>query len=180
MPNPIIGGDMHEKHFKVPMEERLYIYPKPRVDLFVNLVENYGIFCPKLEVIYAALNYDSTQKSDYLIIMQPKDNRKNPMILWDAPILYSNRTVPSYRYAVKNNLYMDFFTECVAHLARCPVNRFVEFLGTDLCGNLSLDPKDPRFWKSPDNAPILLKGMSEFATRFKPIDFQSNRPKEYF
>ena len=169
----------HEVYFRPPMDERLIIYPKPRQDLFKNLLENYPIFYPELKLIYAALNYDSELKIDYIVIFHSKAPGKENMLIWDAPFQYSNRSIPSYRYAVKQNLYNDFFKECVSHFCVIRKDSFNEFLTSDLCKNLSLDKNDPKYWKLPENTHDLISGMSDMGLRYKPSTFKATPPAEW-
>ena len=154
----------------VPMEERLMVYPKQRQQLFLNLVENYKIFLPNLKMIYAALNFDAELKMDYLVIFESSKNGK-PFILWDAPFAFTNRSVPSYRYAVKNSLHKEFFNTCLAHLCQIERGKFIEFLNSSLCGKLSIDSKSDLYWKSPANSQKLMKGMSELGLLYVPEGF---------
>ena len=173
--------DFHEKYFKCPMEERYYIYPKPRIELFLNLIENYKVFCPGLTLLYAGLNYDSELKIDYLVIFHTHTDKDGDVILWDSPFLYSNRTVPAYRYAVKNNLHKEFFTECMSHFCQISENKFIEFLESNMCNYLALSPEDPKFWKLSENSHDLMKGMSEMSLQYKPSGYRNpNRPTKFY
>ena len=156
--------------FDVPMEERLMIYPKQRQQLFLNLVENYKIFLPNLKMIYAALNFDSELKIDYLVIFEAYKKGK-PFILWDAPFIYTNRAMPAYRYAVKNNKHKEYFDTCLKHLCQMERDKFTQFLTSDLCGHLSINNKNSSYWKSPDNSNELMKGMSELGLQYVPEGF---------
>lgn len=172
--------DFHEQFFRPPMEERQFIYPGPRQQLFRNLIENYKIFLPDLSLLYAGLNYDSAVKIDYLVIFN-NTLEKQPVIMWDAPFLYTNRTIPSYRYAVKKGLYDAFFKECKAHLCIIPQSRFREFIESNLCERLSNDPNSPRYWMKPKMIGSLMRGMSEMSLQYKPAGYRNpNRPKQYF
>lgn len=160
------------KEIDIPIEERLMIFPKQRQQLFLNLVENYKIFCPNIKMIYAALNFDSALKIDYLVIFESERKGKS-FILWDSPFTYTNRSVPSYRYVVKNNLHNDFFETCKSHFCQMDRDKFFDFLRSDLGGNLSSNPEDPSYWKSPTNAHILMKGMSEMGLLYIPEGFRN-------
>lgn len=157
----------------VPMEERILIYPKQRQQLFLNLVENYKIFCPNIHMIYAALNYDSELKIDYLVIFEAYKKSKS-FILWDSPFIYTNRAIPAYRYAVKNNLHKEFFDTCTAHFCQMDRDKFTEFLSSSLCGNLSTNENDPLYWKLPENSHALMKGMSEMGLLYIPEGFRNS------
>ena len=67
----------------------------------------------------------------------------------------------------------NFFKECMAHFSQMPEERFKEFLRSDHCEYLSLDPKDPNFWKHPDNAHRLMKGMSSMGLVYIPKGFKN-------
>lgn len=177
--------DYHERFFSPPMEEREFVYPEARQKLFINLVENYKIFCPDLSIVYAALNYNSELKIEYLIIFHIVKKEENgtdrALIMWDAPFLYSNRAIPAYRYAVKKNMHQQFFQECRNHLCMIPQERFLEFLQSYVGGELSIDPNNERFWKNPNMVDTLMHGMSEMSLQYRPVGYRNpNRPKEYF
>ena len=161
-----------DKEIEIPVEERLMVYPKQRQQLFLNLVENYKIFCPNIKMIYAALNFDSSLKIDYLVMFESVFKGKT-FILWDSPFMYTNRAIPAYRYIVKNNLHKDFFDSCANHLCQMEREKFGEFLISDLCGNLSLEPSSPKYWKSPENSHSLMKGMSEMGLLYIPEGFRN-------
>ena len=161
-----------KKEIDVPMEERILVYPKQRQQLFLNLVENYKIFCPNLKMIYAALNFDSELKIDYLVIFETVKKGKS-FIVWDCPFMYTNRAIPAYRYAVKNNLHKEYFDTCLGHLCQMDRGKFTEFLNSSLCGNLSTNPNSTAYWKSQDNAHALMKGMSEMGLLYIPEGFRN-------
>lgn len=163
------------KDLDIPMEERIFIQPKARQQLFINLVENYKLFCPTINMIYAALNYNSELKIDYLVVFETITEGKQ-IILWDAPYIYTSRCIPAYRYVVQNNLHKEFFNSCAMHFSQIDIVKFIEFLNSDLCGNLSIDTKDPTYWKNPENANVLMKGMSELSLLYKPQGFRAKRP----
>ena len=160
------------KELNIPIEERLMIYPKQRQQLFLNLVENYKIFCPNIKMIYAAMNFDSELKIDYLVMFETIHKGK-PFILWDSPFMYTNRSVPAYRYVVKNSLHKDFFESCANHFCQMDRDKFIEFLNSDLCGNLSADSNNPSYWKLPENSHALMKGMSEMGLLYIPEGFRN-------
>ena len=166
----------HEKYIDVPMEERKYIYPEARKKLFINLVENYNIFCPTLEMLYAGLNFDAELKIDYLVIFRTQ-TKSGSIILWDAPYAYTNRCVPAYRFVVKHGWHEAFFKECMSHFCQMPEARFKEFLQSDHCNYLSLDSNSPDFWKNPNNIDRLMNGMSTIGLMYIPKGFKNpHRP----
>ena len=163
----------NDKELNVPMEERLMVYPEQRQGLFINLVENYKVFCPNLNMIYAGLNFNSELKIDYIVIFETNLRGKD-LILWDCPFAFTNRAVPAYRYVVKNKLHKEFFDTCMQHFCQVEREKFYEFLGSDLCGNLSLNKNDSKFWKLAENSPALMKGMSELSLLYTPKGFRNS------
>lgn len=161
-----------DKEIDIPIEERLMVYPKQRQQLFLNLVENYKIFCPNVKMIYAALNFDSELKIDYLVMFESVQKGKT-FIIWDSPFMYTNRSIPAYRYVVKNNMHDKFFESCTNHFCQMERDKFIEFLNSDLCGNLTTDPKDTDYWKLANNSHRLMKGMSEMALMYIPEGFRN-------
>ena len=118
-----------KKEIDVPIEERILVYPKQRQELFINLVENYKLFCSNIKMIYTALNYDAELKIEYLVIFEGS-NKGKEFILWDAPYIYTNRAIPAYRYAIKNNLHEEFFNTCVNHFSQMDKDKFFEFISS--------------------------------------------------
>lgn len=170
--------DYHEKYFQPPMDERTFIYPEARAKLFYNLVENYKVYFPNLKIIYAALNFDSKLKVDYLLIFYANIDDQS-MVLWDAPFMYTNRSIPSYRYAVKNNLHEEFFRECSFHFCKVKQDKFLEYITSDYCENLSTKVGDPKYWKLPENSHSLISGMADLSLQYRPTGYRNpNRPKD--
>ena len=53
-------------------------------------------------------------------------------------------------------------------------DKFFEFIGSHLCGNLSNDTDSPKYWKSPDNANALMKGMTDMGLMYIPEGFRNS------
>lgn len=166
-----MGFDGHET-FDVPEEERMFILPSARQKLFINLVENYKVFCPNINMIYAALNFDSELKVEYLVIFEAIVKGKQ-VVLWDAPYLFTNRAIPAYRYAVKTNQHQAYFTECMKNFKQIEKERFIEFLGSEYCGELTLDHDSEKYWRLPENAPSLIEGIVDLALLYIPKGFKN-------
>lgn len=157
---------VYDHELQIPFEEKTFILPQPRIKLFENLIANYKVFCPELRMLYAFLNFNSKTPIDYLLIFSGTSKGRK-IILWDAPYLYSNKTIPAYRYVCKHNLFTQFFKYVEESLCRMPYDKFEEFIPCNLC-NLSLDPNDPKYWKNPDNADDLLASMADLALQYTP------------
>ena len=156
----------YEHEIDIPFEEKTFILPQPRIKLFENLIENYKVFCPELKLIYAFLNFNSKNPIDYLVIFTGT-SKGQKVLLWDVPYLYSNKTIPAYRYICKNNLFDRFFKYCEESMCRMNYERFLEFIPCNLCG-LSLDPKDEKYWKKQENADSLVAAMCDLSLQYTP------------
>lgn len=156
----------YDHELQIPFEEKTFILPQPRIKLFENLLANYKVFCPELNLIYAFLNFNSKTPIDYLVIFTANSGGKK-VLLWDAPYLYSNKTIPAYRYVCKNNLFDQFFKYIEESLCRMSYERFMEFIPCNLCG-LSIDPKSDKYWKNWGNADQLLAAMADLSLQYTP------------
>ncbi len=156
----------YEHEIDIPFDEKVFILPNDRQVLFNNLIENYKVFCPELKLIYAFLNFDSSQPVDYLLVFSATSHG-DKVCLWDVPFLYSNKTIPAYRYICRNELYQDFFTFCRESLCRMSWEKFKEFIPSRLCG-LSMDKDNILYWKKPENARTLVQGMMDLSLQYTP------------
>lgn len=156
----------YDHELQIPFEEKTFILPQPRIKLFENLIANFKIFCPELKLIYAFLNFNSKTPIDYLLIFIGTSKGKK-VLLWEAPYLYSNKTIPAYRYICKNNLFEQFFKYVEESLCRMTYSKFEEFIPCNLCG-LSLDPNSDKYWKKQENADTLLASMAELSLQYTP------------
>lgn len=157
---------VYDHELDIPFEEKTFILPEPRIKLFKNLIDNYKVFCPELKMIYAFLNFNSKTPIDYLLMFTAKSNGQK-VLLWDAPYLYSNKTIPAYRYICKHNLFEQFFKYSEESLCRMSYSKFEEFIPCNLC-NLSLNPNDEKYWKNSDNADDLLSAMADLSLQYTP------------
>ena len=82
-------------------------------------------------------------------------------MVWDNPVQYTNRSIPGYRYYVKNNRFNDFFEECGKNFCRIPWDKFQEFIQYGC--NLSWKKEDDLYWKKPENSFTLLKNLHELS-----------------
>ena len=132
------------------------------------LKTDYKVFLPGLTCIYAFLNFNSENPIDYLVIFEgyTKDTGQK-IILWDCPYLYSNKTIPAYRYIVRDTLLSKFFQFISESLCRMEYGKFLELIQSDMC-NLSIRPDSPLYWKNPDNSDQLVKAMMGISMEYTP------------
>ena len=143
---------------EVPFEDRTFIDYQLRIDLFPNLIENLKVYMPNMELIFAYLNRDVNVNIDYFIILYDKERDR---ILWDIAYLYSNRAMPGYLYAIKNNLYKEFFDTIKDHICSTNSSKFSEFI-TMGCG-LSMDKNKENYWKDPKNINTFIDNLTELS-----------------
>lgn len=158
----------YEHEIDVPFDEKKFILPQSRIKLFNNMIDNFKVYYPGLKLLYAYLNFNSETPVDYLLIFSYDVDGESKAIYWQIPYLYSNKTLPAYRYICKNGLYETFFTFCMESMCKMPYEKFKEFIPSNLC-NLSFDKTDSKFWKNPDNADILTKAMANLSLQYTPM-----------
>lgn len=151
----------HVYPYQVPRDELLFITPEPRKKLFLNMIENYKVFCPTMKLEYAYLNTDSKYPVDYLIIFSATSTDGKPIFLWKCPYLYTWDSIPGYRYAVRNNLIPQFFNEESHNMCIISRSRFKEFLA-EMCHIPWSD------WKNSTHAIELMNKMSDLSLRYTP------------
>lgn len=158
---------MIDKHKKlvIPIDEKLYIMPDVRAKLFSKLLQDYAKYYPKYKLIYGVLNNKATATMavDFMLIFEYKVGNNN-VILIEAPFQYSDRTIPGYRYCLREGLIQDYFEEAGELMVRMPAYRFYEFLNLRL--DLSDNPESEDYWKREEHAEKLTEGMVDLSVRF--------------
>lgn len=151
------------KKLKIPKEELRFIMPDARKKLFLDMLNEYKKRAPELKLQYVYYNTDSSFSIDYLIIFRAKTANGN-VIVFDIPYLYTDRTIPGYRYCKKNDILDDFFYEAQNLMTSLSEVRFYEYL--NMMVGLSTDKNSDLYWKDPKNAIQLAKGLSDLSLRF--------------
>lgn len=152
------------KKLNIPKEEKLFILPDPRKKLFKDLLNEYSKRYPSFKLIYANLNHDAELPIDYILIFITEINA-NEIILMETPYLYSDRTIPGYRYCKRENQVDLFFEEASELMTRMPYDRFVEYLNAML--ELSVDENSDNYWKASKNMKAVTEGILTLASRFR-------------
>lgn len=156
----------HKRPYEVPHDELMFIDPDTRVKLFYNMLENYKVFCPGLKLEYAYLNYNSKVPFDYCIVFSTVSTRGEKIVAWTCAYLYAWESIPGYRYAVRHNLFTQFYKEVTGLMCRITKGKFDEFI-EEMC-HLSLRDGES-YWKNPEFAETLLDNLSELALRYTPM-----------
>lgn len=148
--------DASNRKFKVPEEELKWIDAESRQKLFQDLCKRYqSRYNPNdLKLIYAALNYEPSDMIDYLMIFSCSVERKSEdgkptgikdeFIGFIAPFIYTELTIPGYRYALKQQKVLqediksgkikreeitvtpldNFFTDSISDLNKVEAGKF--------------------------------------------------------
>lgn len=153
-----------DKKLKIPREEKRYITPEPRKKLFLHLINEYNTRYPDLKIIYANLNHNPDIPIDYVLMFMSKDESNRDVLYIEVPYLYSDRTIPGYRYCVRNKLLDDFFQESVSLMTKISYDRFVEFVNVML--ELSVVENSPLYWKNENNIEKFTNGLLELSARY--------------
>lgn len=165
--------NLPESGLNVPPDKCLYIPTDIRQKVFVNMIENYQIFCPDLTMQYGALGWDSSLGIDYLVIFTTKVNG-NKIILWDSPYAFTNRGTAAYWYVIQTSQHEAFFKECRIHMKEIKRKEFNDYLKSSYCNSLSLNPISARYWKRPENYLDLFRGMSDISLVHTPRGFKNH------
>ena len=153
------------KILNIPLDELNFIHPDHRPKFFMDLINNYKERYPTLKLKYAYLNTDPKQPIDYIVLFQTKnlDNTLDLMV-FDSPMLYSDRSLPGYRFCKRTGIEDDFFKEAINSMVSISLIRFNEFINTML--NLSINPSDERYWRKPEFAESVSKGLLDLSLRY--------------
>jgi hypothetical protein len=155
----------HNKILSVPVEEKAFIDPRVRPKFFMDLIQNYKDRYPNFKLIYAYLNTDAKIPIDYVIIFSTKnvDNTMD-LVIYDAPLLYNDRSLPGYRYCKRLKIEDDFFKEATNNMVSLSLVRFNEYINMML--NLSIESNNELYWKRPEYAKTFCKGLLDLSLRF--------------
>lgn len=153
------------KKLNIPIDEKLYILPDVRAKLFNHLIKEYGKRFPDYKLIYGLLNNNAspTMAIDFMLIFEYRVQNKN-VILIEIPFQYSDRTIPGYRYCLREGLINDYFEEAGELMVRLPAYRYYEYLNLRL--NLSDNPDDPLYWRKKEHSEKLIEGLVDLSLRF--------------
>ena len=155
----------NELRLEVPFEERLMISPEARAVAFKQIYTGYTRrFGMKL--LYAFLNYDAEEMTDYLVVYKVRnmDNTAD-LAMFDMVPIHSDRCTPNYRYYKQQGKVDNFFKLGLEEMATMELSRFYEYIQEYL--QLSRNKDDKNYWKSPENAGELCRGLLDIALRYK-------------
>lgn len=107
--------------------------------------------------------FDQPCQVDYYLIFSGISAGRE-VIFIDLPFVYSKRSIPAYRYCIREHKERDFFVNAIEEMARIPRQKFNEFI--EMMAKLSLDKDDPLYWKKPENSDQLMKYLVDLQLRY--------------
>lgn len=164
--NPMFVKGYDRELLEIPLGELAFIFPDARQRLFMDMLSEYSQRVPAFKLKYAALNYKSTLKIEYLIIFETVINDEK-IIIYDSPYIYTTRAIPGYRYCKREGKLDEWFHEALHFMCRLPKSRFIEFIeSNDL--DFRKNPNNPtKHWKDPKNLDIMLEKCAEMHLQYK-------------
>jgi hypothetical protein len=153
------------KKLKIPREEKLYISKEIREALFLDLINVYQEKCQAMTLVYAYINTDSSKPLDYILLFRTRNTANTTdLIVYDAPLLYSDRSIPGYRYCKRTGIVNTFIEEAVASMVRLSEYRFREFI--ELSTGLEYIDEGENSWMNAEYATIVADKLLELSTRY--------------
>lgn len=107
--------------------------------------------------------FDQPCMIDYVFIFTITVNGVETVFI-DAPYIYSKRSLPGYRYCMREKKQREFFILATDEMTRIPRVRFNEFI-TEMC-HLSLDQKSDKYWKKAENYDSLIQNLVGLNLRY--------------
>ena len=146
-----------------------------RTRYFADMIDQFKKKYPSLKILYANCMSGATfdaghPKPDFILITRGimKSNQTNmpdrPIILIDAPLLFTDRAIAGWTLAVEEGNKDGYFQYMLDKMLRITEQRFIEYI-IHMC-LLSMNPEDPRYWKRPENLDKLCNEIMELYARF--------------
>jgi len=154
------------KLLEIPEDEKNFIDPRLRPKFFMNIIKEYEKRCPNLKLIYAYLNTDANSPIDFIVLFQTKNLDKTlDLIVYDIPLLYSDRSIPGYRYCMRTNKLDDYFKESTNLMVSLQLPKFNEFINSNLV-NLSVKPDNEMYWRKQEFSSKVAKSLLDLSLRY--------------
>jgi len=163
------------KKLNIPREEKLFIQPTVREKLFLDLINEYEKRYPGMTLEYAYLNSNPEIPMDYILLFKTRntDNTVN-LIVYDCPMLFSDRSITGYRFCKREGKLDDFFEEAIASMVRFPEIAFKEFI-EEIVGLDYFNEESQNYWKNEEFTERVSNNIMALAIRYVPRNI--NTPK---
>lgn len=165
------------KKITIPRQEVMFMDPRIRSKFFMNILNEYKKRCPNFKLEYAFLNTDPKCPLDFVFLFSTKstDGTTN-LAIYDMTYLYADRSLPGYRYCLrmdkKQSINIDdpksmtskYFEQGINNMVTLEQYKFNEFINHYM--ELSIDPKNDKYWKKPKYAKDVAKNMMDMSLRY--------------
>lgn len=159
------------KSLEIPQEILNNIKPETRAEVFQYLIKEYPKRFKQLKLLFAYINTDSESPIDFVVLFKTKSVvGKRNLIVFDIPIIYTDRSLPGYRYCKSNGKEMTdkYYNFAIENMVRLEEDKFKEFV-INVAG-LSFDPLSSNYWKKPAHAKNLASKLFELSLLYNRPD----------
>lgn len=146
-----------------------------RAQYFADMIGKFKEKYPRLKILYANCMSGATFNADHpkpdfiliaraMMVSSDKNLPDRPIIMIDAPLLFTDRAIAGWTLAVEQGNMDAYFEYMIDKMLRITEQRFIEYI-VHMC-LLTMDPNDPRYWKRPENLDKLCNEIMELYARF--------------
>ena len=153
------------KKLNIPRSEKVYITKDVREKLLIDLLNEYENRYDTLTLEYVYLNNNPEKPLDYIVLFKTRnDNNTMDLIVYDAPLIYSDRSIPGYRYCKREKMEKLFFEEAIGSMVILTEARFKEIIEVTI--GLEYDNEGERHWKNAEYAEMIAAGLVDISLRY--------------
>lgn len=159
------------KSLDIPQEVLNFIKPDTRMEVFNYILKDYAKRYPQLKLQFAYINTDSESPIDFVVLFRTKsvDGKRN-LIVFDIPVIYSDRSLPGFRYCKSQgkdmtNKYYDY---AIDNMTRLDETKFHEFITH--VAKLSLNKRSKNYWKKEQHAKDLASKLFDLSLLYRRPD----------
>lgn len=134
-----------------------YITGSAKVDGIANAATSPLVV--KKKIAFPSANQDI--QVDYCIIWESPYEDK---VYFDLPYIHTNRSIPGYRYCVRENKLDLWFQLALEDMANLDTDKFAEYIESHM--KLSLDEESDLFWKKNENKVKLVSSLIDLGLRY--------------
>lgn len=157
------------KSLDIPHEVLNFIKPDTRLEVFNYILKDYAKRYPQLKLQFAYINTDSESPIDFVVLFKTKsvDGKRN-LIVYDIPVIYSDRSLPGFRYCKSQGKEManKYYEYAINNMTRMDEIKFHEFI--EHVANLSLNKRSKKYWKKEQYAKELSSKLFDLSLLYRP------------
>ena len=159
--------DNQIKSLDIPKEVLSFITPEDRKAVFMYLIKDYQRRFSNLKLQFAYINTDSSSPIDFLLLFSTKSVDGMDMIVFDVPVIYSDRSLPGFRYckSLGKEMTKKYYNYALDNMTRMEKTKFDEFIIHAV--NLSTNPISPKYWKKEKYAKDVAEKLFDLSMLYK-------------